>query len=224
MGLMLSLAPRTEAVKPAVTKALTAAGLLYGHLDTETHFLCSTFTFAHNGNKYEIGTASHCVSDPDLPKGVTFTIVFNEATKKEYPVKVVAAGGINSEKGDVAILEIETTDKLAVTPLSEQEVSYGDRVYYAGGANALGKQIYFGVVSAPQVNITKTDGNEDAPAGWNNVMLIGLAGGPGASGSGILNRKGQIVGILVGHPMQGVGVTIAVRTEQLKKLLAKSNK
>lgn len=220
LAILLFLAPistvtaKTDATNP--TNAL--AGLLYGHLGTENHFICTTFTFAHDGNKYELGTASHCVSG-DIPAGVQFGVVFDEHSKKEYPAKVMAVGGIDSEIGDVAVLEIETTDTLPVAPLSNEEVQVGDPIYYVGGAEALGKQYYIGLVAATKVNVPKTEGGQGAPKGWNDTMLLELAGGPGASGSGIRSAKtGQIVAILVGHPPNGQGIIIAVRIEQLQAL------
>jgi len=222
VSVMLILAPSRPAPspKPIAKTALQAAGLLYASKDTEKHYLCSTFTFEHDGNKYEIGTASHCVSDPDLPEGLKFSVMFDEVSKKEYPAKVIAVGGIDSDVGDVAVLEIETTDVLPVIPLSTETIDYGDRVLYVGGAVALGKQLYFGNISEPKVDIPKMEGGQGAPKGWNNTFLLSVAGGPGASGSGIISAKtGKIVGILVGHPPEGRGVAIAVRLEQLQVLL-----
>ncbi len=180
--------------------------------------MCTTFTFAHEGNKYELGTASHCVSG-DLPAGLQFGVVFDETSKKEYPAKVVAVGGIDSEVGDAAVVEIETTDTLPVVPLSYEEVQAGDPTFYVGGADALGKQLYYGTVSAPKVNLPKTEGGVGAPGGWNDVLLTESAGGPGASGSGVRSAKtGNFIGILVGRPPQGEGIVIVVRIEQLRAL------
>jgi S1-C subfamily serine protease len=208
-----------RSTEPIAKTALQAAGLLYATDGQEKHFLCSTFTFEHNGNKYELGTASHCVSGPDLPNNLQFSVKFDESSKTEYPAKVVAVGGENSEAGDVAVLEIETTDQLVVTPLSDEQVEVGDQVLYAGSPEALGKQLYYGLVSATKVNVPKTEGGQGAPQGWNNTMLVEMAGGPGASGSGVLSAKtGKVVGVLVGHPPDGVGIIIVVRIEQLKAL------
>lgn len=218
--LLATLVPTASATGALETKALNSAGLLYGHKDAETHFLCSTFTFDHQGNKYEIGTASHCVSDPDLPAGITFTIKFDENSKKEYAAKIIAVGGEDSPAGDVAVLEIQTDDQLLVTPLSDEEVQVGDQVLYAGAADALGKQLYYGTVSKPKLDLHQYEGGNGAPGGWNNVMLLQIAGGPGASGSGIISTKtGKIVGILVGYPGRGQGIIIAVRISQLRLLV-----
>lgn len=140
-------------------------------------------------------TASHCVALP----GSTYTVQYYRGvqTVDVQAVQVWDGALLGWRYVDVALL-VPARSFPAHIAIASRLPQPGTEIETAGYASSLRTWTARGAVIGLQYM--------DALPGW--VLLLDLRGGPGASGSPVVNRDRQVVGMLLGG-LGGLGMAIA---------------
>ncbi len=112
---------------------------------------------------------------------------------------------------DLAILKIQDADFKALASLP-----YG---FKKSGAD-LGEEIF--TMGYPRDEIVYGEGYMSAKTGFNGDTLacqIAVAANPGNSGGPVINKSGEVVGILSTRQVQAEGVVFAVKTKNIYSIL-----
>ena len=148
---------------------------------------CSGTIVKDTPSTFYVLTAGHCrASDPTL-----FSIKTDECGL--YKVSAGVYNNIGTDVGVVAIDKGEKRCKLTSASLA-RNLSVGEPVMGISYPGMLTKTISFGYVAALEQFVNNTRFN-----------VFEISGGPGSSGSGIFNTKGEIVGVLTGPATGGFG-------------------
>ncbi len=134
-------------------------------------------------------------------------VVVQNSKGQEYRAVIVKIDLIR----DLAILKIEDADFKALTSLP-----YG---FKKSGAD-LGEEIF--TMGYPRDEIVYGEGYMSAKTGFNGDTLacqIAVAANPGNSGGPVINKSGEIVGILSTRQVQAEGVVFAVKTKNIYSIL-----
>jgi S1-C subfamily serine protease len=161
---------------------------------------CTGFVAKAFGRKTII-TAGHCAED-----AVGKKVTIKDSVGRSFPAHPVYYDAIHDlsiwlpDAGIVA-------EPIASAPLACNEpVKIGDDVSMTGFPADFGKVTTFGKVSA-------------MPSPWNDmwpdVYRINVFGGPGNSGSPVLNKAGHVIAILVGGDPSYIGMSMAVPVSEI---------
>ena len=153
---------------------------------------------------YRFVSAAHCVegtSDKQQHLQKFYISADTKGTKAYFPAKLIEAGD-KSVGDDFSLFEITTAEKFAVTPLGDgAKLQMGDMVIDVSGALGMGKQFFEGYISEIHLDRPPLDAGTVL---WTDVMLVQIGGGPGSSGSAIVDvSQNAIVGFLVGKDPNG---------------------
>jgi serine protease Do len=125
------------------------------------------------------------------------------------PLKVVRI----DQKNDLAILSVDVELTSRPLALASGEASPGEQVFAIGNPEGLEKTISQGIVSG----IRK--------AGDRDLLQITSPISHGSSGGPILNKKGEVVGVVVGMLEDGQNLNFAIPVDYVKAILnEKANK
>lgn len=165
-------------------------------------------TAGYLGNGYFI-TVKHAVvalADADQPsrKITSIRVVYDG---KEVPAKLVDAGDADTEvhSGDWAIIRTRVLDLPALTPDINYAYDFADPIFRLGNDYSKGIILAAGYVG------------QRTPSGLVTCLTDGH---PGVSGGGVLDQRGNLVGIPVGR-MQGdyrFSFILPLRAEMLRKV------
>lgn len=153
-------------------------------------------------------TALHVVRGAADAPGGRVTVRFADGTTATATV----AG--RQPTDDVALLQVDTLPQVVVPAVMGGGVSVGDPVFAVGDPLGLVASLTAGVVSA-------VDRQVPVPGGGSLARLIQFdaAVNPGSSGGPLLDRDGQVVGIVTGLPNPsaqpysvGVGFAVPIAT------------
>ncbi len=131
------------------------------------------------------------------------------ATGKSVPVRMVG----NDPESDLAVLKIETQDRLPSIPLGNSEtLAVGDVVLAIGNPYGVGQTVTMGIVSA--TGRSHLDINT-----FENFIQTDAAINPGNSGGALINAQGEMVGISTlifseSGGSQGIGFAIPTALAQ----------
>jgi S1-C subfamily serine protease len=155
-------------------------------------------TLVHNDGQHGIVLTNwHVVNDPGR-----LVVSFPE---KNYPGKVLRADRTN----DVALVLIDSPDCHPV-PLSAVDAVPGETLALAGYKED--GELHSSQGTVTQINYSSDDGTRTIP----HFSISGEAR-QGDSGGPILNRRGNVMGVLYGA---GEGVTMATKASYCRKFLA----
>jgi len=148
---------------------------------------------------YLVLTASHCIS-AGVPG--SFSIEFEQGQRGPFPLTLIWQGS-EDEGQDYALLFLATSEKRPTIPLGDIRKSHvGSRVVYAGWPAALSIQWFEGTISRmPGFSTSEFPliYPEDH-INWEHSMLVGIGGGPGASGSALIDLdQHAIIAVLSGR-------------------------
>ncbi|MBX7263877.1 MAG: trypsin-like peptidase domain-containing protein [Chitinophagaceae bacterium] len=157
------------------------------------------------GSGFLIDNKGYLVTNAHIFKGATFANVYNNG--KEYKTKILF---IDSEK-DLAILKIEDKDFAPLKSLpygiSKQGIDLGEEVFTLG---------------YPKNEIVYNMGYLSAKTGYAGDTLtcqIQMSANPGNSGGPLLNKKGEIIGVISTRQRQAEGVTFAITAKYIYGLV-----
>jgi S1-C subfamily serine protease len=135
------------------------------------------------------------------------TVVVQNNIGKEFNARIVKI----EPETDLAFLKIEDEDFKPLTSLP----------YGISKANTdLGEQIF--TLGYPRDEIVYGEGYMSAKTGFEGDTLacqIAVAANPGNSGGPVINKNGEVVGVLSTRQSQAQGVVFAIRSKNIFKLL-----
>lgn len=134
-------------------------------------------------------------------------VVVQNSKEHEFKARIVKIDPVR----DLAILKIEDPDFTAFNLLP-----YG---FKNSGAD-LGEEIF--TLGYPRDEIVYGEGYMSAKTGFNGDTLacqIAVAANPGNSGGPVINKNGEVVGILTTRQVQAEGVVFAIKTKNIYSAL-----
>jgi putative serine protease PepD len=129
----------------------------------------------------QVMTAEHVI-DQATSIDVTY------ADGSHTPAQVVSS----TPDRDIAVLQPESPPRVIVPAVLGGGVRVGDDTYSVGNPLGLADSMTAGVVSGLDRSITREDGRGDL----SGLIQFDAAVNPGSSGGPLLNRQGQVVGIV----------------------------
>jgi len=129
----------------------------------------------------QVMTAEHVI---DQARSIDVTF----ADGSHAPAQVVSS----TPERDIAVLQPERPPRVIVPAVLGGGVRVGDDTYSVGNPLGLADSMTAGVVSGLDRTIAREDGGGDL----NGLIQFDAAVNPGSSGGPLLNRQGQVVGIV----------------------------
>ena len=151
---------------------------------------------------YYIVTNAHVIEDEN--GNVSNKITVTTTDGKNYPVAAVRG---SDSYGDIAVLMVQTTDKLTGAKFGDSNaIALGQEVIAIGNPfGELGGSVSNGIISALDREI-EIDGN------YFNLLQTNAAINKGNSGGGLFNMRGELIGIVnaksSGLGVEGIGFAI----------------
>jgi hypothetical protein len=213
-SMLLAIAPafgREKGLTKQEDKAWKSTFELYIRSEGQIAGACTATAVKKVQDGYVLITAGHCVEDKP---GIDY-VVAEEVTNppfKTQPVQLISyhlsakcdeSDPHCTQDGrhlDVAFFFLKSSKDYPVIEIKPiQEPALESKVFVVHFAQAFGKQVSRGVVSSYML----TDGAAKGHCQGDNDVCTGnfvvqLYAGSGASGSLVMNKKGQPIGILIG--------------------------
>jgi serine protease Do len=216
-GVPNSFADLTEELSPAVVNIQTSKTVTGGmgiprqfeeffgnpfgdqpHRERKVPSLGSGFVISEDGY---IVTNDHVIDDVDSIK-----VAFNDG--KELDAEVVG----RDPKTDIALIRVETDEKLPAIPLGDSAaVRPGDWVVAIGNPFGLEHTVTAGIVSAKHRYIGQ--------GSYDDFIQTDAAINPGNSGGPLINLKGEVIGINTAINPRANTIGFAVPINMAKQIL-----
>ncbi len=159
------------------------------------------------GTSFLIDAKGYLVTNAHVVSGSS-TILVQNNKGQEFKAQIVR---IDAEK-DIAILKIKDEDFIAFSSLP----------YSIRKSNIdLGEQIF--TLGFPRDEIVYNEGYLSAKTGYNGDTIsfqIAVSANPGNSGGPVLNKDGEVIGILSTAQQNAEGVVFAIKSKNIYKALA----
>lgn len=158
----------------------------------------------NDGSSFLIDTKGYLVTNAHVVKGVSNVVVIN-SKRQQFNAKIISI----DEAKDLALLKIDDEDYHAPAsiPYSFKRTS-GD----------LGEQVY--TLGYPDNQIVYNEGYLSARNGLDTISYqMSIAANPGNSGGPVLNRNGEIIGVLSARERQAVSVVFAIKNKVLYRFI-----
>lgn len=125
----------------------------------------------------------------------------------QYPATLLSV----SEAFDLALLKISTEKTAPLSFVTANSGKIGETVFTAGCPLGLDQSLSQGIISGP-----------DRLLGGKSLLQTDVAINPGNSGGPLLNRQGEVVGVVVGLIPEARGIAFAVPAREAKQFLGES--
>jgi S1-C subfamily serine protease len=165
-----------------------------------------SITYKTGGTGFLIDTKGYIVTSQHIVAGAT-NIAVQNAAGKDFSAQVVYS---DTEK-DLAILKID--DKSFKSPSS---IPYSIRQK----SSSISEPVY--TLGFPRNDIVYGEGYLAAKTGYNGDTLscqIAIAANPGNSGGPVLNKNGEVIGILTAKQTTAEGVVFAIQSRYIYQAL-----
>jgi V8-like Glu-specific endopeptidase len=198
---LIFAAPHADARNKKHEAAAKATFVLYGRSEKEGiahHALCTAFVYKKASDGYYLLTAGHCFVNTSAPEDVTYAVAEGQIVDEPVLQPVELLNAVDDGKMDVAELHLKTTKQYPVLEFEKKPVKIEDKIFYVGYPEMVSQVILTGRVDS---NLMQSEGEHREPCDiCKGRFLVQTGGGPGASGSPVLNEHtGRVVGILEGH-------------------------
>lgn len=163
-------------------------------------------TSENGGTSFMIDSKGYLVTNAHVVKGASIILVQN-SKGQEFKTKTVHL----DEEKDIAILKIDDEDYKPITALP-----YSIRK----SSTDLGAQIF--TLGFPKDEIVYNEGYLSSKNGYNGDTLsvqIAVSANPGNSGGPVLNKNGEVIGILSSTQMKAEGVVFAIKSKNIFEAL-----
>jgi S1-C subfamily serine protease len=157
------------------------------------------------GSGFLIDAKGYIITNAHVLKGASFANVYNNG--KEYKTKIV----FKDEVRDLAILKIADEDftpsKTLPYGISKTPVDLGEEIFTLG---------------YPRNEMVYNMGYLSAKTGYLGDTLscqIQMSANPGNSGGTVLNKNGEVIGVLSTREKQSEGVTFAITSKYIHKMV-----
>lgn len=161
---------------------------------------------ANGGSGFLIDPRGYLVTNAHVVKGSTTIIILNNKGQ-EFKAKII----LLDEEKDIAFLKIDDEDYIPFAKLP-----YSIRK----NNSDLGEQIF--TLGFPKDEIVYNEGYLSSKNGYNGDTIncqIAVSANPGNSGGPVLNRSGEVVGILSTSQQNAQGVVFAIKSKHIHSSL-----
>jgi serine protease Do len=160
----------------------------------------------NDGSGFLIDTKGYVITNAHVLTNLSSVIVVNNKGQ-EFKATIVAKDDIK----DLAVLKINDEDfkSPASLPYSFKRTSAD-----------LGEEIY--TLGFPRNTIVYNEGYLSARSGYNGdttTYQMSISANPGNSGGPVLNKNGEIIGVLSARQTQSIGVVFAVKNKALYRFI-----
>jgi Trypsin-like peptidase domain len=189
----IAQSPKKPHIAQNSSEVYASTFALYGSWNNNTRFMCTATPYEATPTGYHLITAGHCVKG-GLPPNLKFYVAEDiNANLALQTVTVLKAE--NNDKYDFAILNLNTPRDYAIVPINDGKFpEVGSEVVNVNFALGLTKQLGTGTVASKQMNESADNGECGL---CKNRYIVHINGGPGASGSAVIDTSsGEIVGLV----------------------------
>jgi S1-C subfamily serine protease len=161
---------------------------------------------ANGGSGFLIDAKGYLVTNAHVVKGSTTIIILNNKGQ-EFKAKIAFL----DELKDIAILKIDDADYIP-----SQKLPYSIR----RTSSDLGEQIF--TLGFPKDEIVYNEGYLSSKNGYNGDTIncqIAVSANPGNSGGPVLNRNGEVIGVLSTAQQNAEGVVFAIKSKHIYQSL-----
>jgi S1-C subfamily serine protease len=165
---------------------------------------------ANGGSGFLIDAKGYLVTNAHVVKGSTSIIILNNKGQ-EFKAQIV----FTDAGKDLAILKIEDSDYIPFTKLP-----YSIRK----SSSELGEQIF--TLGFPKDEIVYNEGYLSSKNGYDGDTVncqIAVSANPGNSGGPVLNKSGEVIGILSTAQQNAEGVVFAIKSQHIYNSLEELN-
>lgn len=148
-------------------------------------------------------SSNRVVTNHHVIRGIKNLFIKQVGKKQLIKVKKVV---IADSQKDLAVLEVEGNIGRELK-LSETSVAIGEDIYVIGNPEGLEGTLSQGIIS----QLRKIDGKQ--------FLQITAPVSPGSSGGPVLNKNGEVVGVVVGSMSKGQNLNFAISVTELKKVI-----
>jgi S1-C subfamily serine protease len=161
---------------------------------------------ANGGSGFLIDAKGYLVTNAHVVKGSSTIIILNNKGQ-EFKAKIA----LLDESKDIAILKIDDSDYIPSLKLP----------YSIRRTNSdLGEQIF--TLGFPKDEIVYNEGYLSSKNGYNGDTIncqIAVSANPGNSGGPVLNRNGEVIGVLSTAQQNAEGVVFAIKSKHIYQSL-----
>jgi S1-C subfamily serine protease len=160
----------------------------------------------NGGTSFLIDGKGYLITNAHVVKGSSTIIVTNNKGQ-EFKAKIIY---VNNDK-DLAFLKIEDEDfkPVGLLPyrIKKNDIDLGEQIFTLG---------------FPREEIVYNEGYLSAKTGYNGDTLtcqIAVSANPGNSGGPVLNKNGEVIGILSTAQQNAEGVVFAIKSKNIYKAI-----
>jgi S1-C subfamily serine protease len=206
MVAVLSPAPKKEDLQELSKKVYVLEGKLNADINNKPSKRPEGATLKSGGTGFLIDAKGYIITNAHVLKGSTYVNV----TSNKGDAFNAKIAYVDVQK-DLAILKIEDDDYIAFKSLpysiSKSDIRLGEEVFTLG---------------YPRNDITYSKGDISAKTGYNgdtSSFQIQIPANPGNSGGPLLNKNGEVVGVLSTREIEAEGVTFAIKSKNIHRLI-----